>query len=161
MKLLQMKMAITLLVGNKGENLMELNVPNFKQTFDVEYKFYNDNKVVECFVTPRKRLEYLCADLILCGDFVSTRGVDRECDGENHFWRGKAVLKSGDAMDIEIAKDIARRKAMRSYYNEVKWRYREAWEKIARTAAERLAYIEKAEAKASDLTLEIIEMTRQ
>lgn len=138
-----------------------MSIPNFKQTFDVEYKFYNDNKVVECFVTPRKRLEYLWADLVFDKDFISTRGVYRECDGENHFWRGKAVLKSGDAMDIETAKGIARRKAMRSYYNEVKWRYREVWENIARIAAERLAYIEKAEAKASDLTLEIIEMTRQ
>lgn len=140
---------------------MELNTPNFKQTFNIDYKFYNDNKVVECFVVPQKKLEYLWADLSLYKDSFSTFDVDRECNGKNYFWTGKAVLKSGDTMDIEIAKDIARRKAMRSYYNEVKWRYREAWEKIARIAAERLAYIEKAEAKASDLTLEIIEMTRQ
>lgn len=138
-----------------------MSIPNFKQTFDVKYKFYNDNKVVECFVTPRKRLEYLLADLNLYKDFVSTSDAGRECNGENYFWKGKAVLKSGDTMDIETAKSIARRKAMRSYYNEVKWRYREAWEKIARIAEERLAYIEKAEAKASDLTLEIIEMTKQ
>ena len=140
---------------------MELNTPNFKQTFNIDYKFYNDNKVVECFVVPRKRLEYLWADLNLYKDSFSTSDVDREFNGKNYFWNGKAVLKSGDTMDIEIAKDIARRKAMRSYYNEVKWRYREAWEKIARIAAERLAYIEKAEAKASDLTLEIVEMTKQ
>ncbi len=140
---------------------MELNTPNFKQTFNIDYKFYNDNKVVECFVVPRKKLEYLWADLNLYKDSFSTFDVDRECNGKNCFWTGKAVLKSGDTMDIEIAKDIARRKAMRSYYNEVKWRYREAWEKIARIAAERLAYIEKAEAKASDLTLEIVEMTKQ
>lgn len=140
---------------------MELNTPNFKQTFNIDYKFYNDNKVVECFVVPQKRLEYLWADLSLYKDSFSTFDVDRECNGKNYFWTGKAVLKSGDTMDIEIAKDIARRKAMRSYYNEVKWRYREAWEKIARIAAERLAYIEKVEAKASDLTLEIVEMTKQ
>ena len=140
---------------------MELNIPNFKQTFNIDYKFYNDNKVVECFVVPRKKLEYLWADLNLYKDSFSTFDVDRECNGKNYFWTGKAVLKSGDTKDIEIAKDIARRKAMRSYYNEVKWRYREAWEKIARIAAERLAYIEKAEAKASDLTLEIVEMTKQ
>lgn len=140
---------------------MELNTPNFKQTFNIDYKFYNDNKVVECFVVPQKKLEYLWADLSLYKDSFSTFDVDRECNGKNYFWTGKAVLKSGDTMDIEIAKDIARRKAMRSYYNEVKWRYREAWEKIARIAAERLAYIEKAEAKASDLTLEIVEMTKQ
>lgn len=138
-----------------------MSIPTFKQTFDVKYRFYNDNKVVECFVMPQKKLEYLWADLNLYKDSFSTFDVDRECNGKNYFWTGKAVLKSGDTMDIEIAKDIARRKAMRSYYNEVKWRYREAWEKIARIAAERLAYIEKAEAKASDLTLEIIEMTRQ
>ena len=112
-------------------------------------------------MAPRKRLEYLWADLNLYKDSFSTSDADRECNGENYFWSGKAVLKSGDTMDIEIAKDIARRKAMRSYYNEVKWRYREAWEKIERIAAERLAYIEKAEAKASDLTLEIVEMTKQ
>lgn len=140
---------------------MELNIPNFKQTFNIDYKFYNDNKVVECFVVPRKRLEYLWADLNLYKDSFSTSDADRECNGKNYFWTGKVVLKSGDTMDIEIAKDIARRKAMRSYYNEVKWRYREAWEKIARIAAERLAYIEKVEAKASDLTLEIVEMTKQ
>lgn len=140
---------------------MELNIPNFKQTFNIDYKFYNDNKVVECFVIPRKRLEYLWADLNLYKDSFSTSDVDQECNSKNYFWTGKAVLKSGDTMDIEIAKDIARKKAMRSYYNEVKWRYREAWEKIARIAAERLAYIEKAEAKASDLTLEIVEMTKQ
>lgn len=140
---------------------MEPNISNLKQTFDVKYKFYNDNKVVECFVAPQKRLEYLWADLNLYKDSFSTSDADRECNGNNYFWTGKAVLKSGDTMNIEIAKDIARRKAMRSYYNEVKWRYREAWEKIARIAAERLAYVEKAEAKASDLTLEIIEMTKQ
>ena len=140
---------------------MDLNIPNLKQTFNVKYKFYNDNKVVECFVAPRKRLEYLWADLNLYKDSFSTSDADRECNGENYFWSGKAVLKSGDTMDIEIAKDIARRKAMRSYYNEVKQRYREVWEKIARIAEERLAYVENAEAKASDLTLEIIEMTKQ
>lgn len=138
-----------------------MSIPNLKQTFNIDYKFYNDNKVVECFVVPRKRLEYLWADLNLYKDSFSTSDTDRECNGKNYFWTGKAVLKSGDTMDIEIAKDIARRKAMRSYYNEVKWRYREAWEKIARIAAERLAYIEKVEAKASDLTLEIVEMTKQ
>lgn len=140
---------------------MELNVPKFKQTFDVEYKFYNDNKVVECFVTPRKSLGYLWAELDFCEGFISASDADRECNGEGYFWSGKAVLKSGDTMDIETAMGIARRKAMRSYYNEVKWRYREVWDKIARIAAERLAYIEKAEAKASDLTFEIVKMTRQ
>lgn len=135
-----------------------MSIPNLKQTFDVKYKFYNDNKIVECFVVPQKRLEYLRVDLNLYKDSVSTSDADREC---NYFWNGKAVLKPGDTMDIEIAKDIARRKAMRSYYNEVKQRYREVWEKIARIAEERLAYVEKAEAKASDLTLEIIEMTKQ
>lgn len=140
---------------------MDLNIPNLKQTFYVEYKFYNDNKVVECFVVPRKRLEYLWAELELHRDFVSALDADSECDGDSHFWRGKTILKPGDTMDIETAKSIALKKAMRSYYNEVKWRYREVWEKIARIAAERLAYVEKAEAKASDLTLEIIEMTKQ
>lgn len=138
-----------------------MSIPNLKQTFDVKYKFYNDNKVVECFVVPRKRLEYLRVDLNLYKDSVSTSDADRECNGENYFWNGKAVLKSGDTMDIEIAKDIARRKAMRSYYNEVKQRYREVWEKIARIAEERLAYVEKAEAKASELTREIWEITQK
>jgi hypothetical protein len=140
---------------------MEMNVPKSKQTFDVEYKFYNDNKVVECLVTPKREHEFLWAHLNFYKNYVSARDAAEECSGENHFWSGKAVLKSGDTMDIETAKGVARRKAMRSYYNEVKWRYREVWEKIARIAAERLAYIENVEAKASDLTLEIIEMTKE
>lgn len=138
-----------------------MSIPNFKQTFDVEYRFYNDNKVVECFVWPQKKLDYLWADLNLNEGFVSAHSASRECSGKNYYWSGKAVLKPGDTMDIETAKNIARRKAMRSYYNEVKWRYREVWEKIARIAVERLAYIENIEAKASDLTLEIIEMTKE
>lgn len=140
---------------------MELNVPKFKQTFDIEYKFYNDNKGVECLVTPRKRLKYLWVDVSLCGEFISALGADRECDSKNYVWSGKAILKPGDTMDIETAKGIARRKAMRSYYNSVRVEYSKVWEKIARIATERLAYIEKAEAKASDLTLEIVEMTRE
>lgn len=140
---------------------MELNVPKFKQTFDVEYKFYNNNRVVECLVKPQKRLEYLWGDLNLYEGSISASDAVRECHDENYSWSGKAVLKPGDTIDIETAKRIALKKAMRSYYNEVKWRYREVWEKIARIAAERLAYIEKAEAKANDLTLEIVEITKQ
>jgi hypothetical protein len=34
------------------------------------------------------------------------------------------------------------------------------WKKIARIAAERLAYIEQAEVKASDLSLEIVKINR-
>lgn len=138
-----------------------MSIPKFKQTFDVEYKFYNDNRVVECLVKPRRELKYLWGDLNLYEGPVSASGAVRECHGENYSWSGKAVLKPGDTMDLETAKGIARRKAMRSYYNEVKWRYRKVWEKMAKIATERLAYIEKAEAKVRDLTLEIVEMTKE
>lgn len=139
---------------------MELNVPKIKQTFNVRYGFYNDNKIVKCFVTPQRRLEYLWADLNFYKGFVSALDADRECDGENHFWTGRVILKPGDTMDIETAKAIARRKAMRSYYKFVKEEYKKVWKKIARIAAERLAYIEQAEVKASDLSLEIVKINR-
>lgn len=140
---------------------MELNVPKFKQTFDVRYEFYNDNKVVKAFIKPQKSLNYLWSDFNFSGGCVSALNAEDECGNTCFEWDGRAVLKTGDTMDIEAAKRIALKKAMRSYYNEVKWRYREVWEKIARIAAERLAYIEKVEAKASDLTLEIVEMTKK
>lgn len=139
---------------------MELNIPKLKQTFNVRYEFYNDNKIVKCFVTPQRRLEYLWADLYLWADVVSAHDADRECDGENCFWIGRAIFKSGDTMDIETAKAIARKKAMRSYYKSVKAKYMKVWKKIARIAAERLAYIEQAEAKASDLSLEIVKINK-
>lgn len=140
---------------------MELNVPKFKQTFDVRYEFYNDNKIVKAFIKPKKNLGYLWADLRLSEDHFSALTAECECKDMYSEWDGRAVLKPGDTVDIETAKRIALKKAMRSYYNEVKWRYREVWEKIARIAAERLAYIEKVETKASDLTLEIVEMTKE
>ena len=141
---------------------MEFNVPNVKQTFDIEYKYYANNTIVHCIITPKHPLDYLCGELFLnCKSPISTVSADVECSGLHYFWQGKATLKSGDTMDIHAAEEIARKKALRSYYNEVKYRYREIWEKMERIAKERLLYIEKAEAKASELTKEIWEITQK
>jgi predicted nuclease with TOPRIM domain len=61
--------------------------------------------------------------------------------------------------DPQFQEDL--KKALRCYYNEVKYRYREIWEKMERIVKERLLYIEKVEAKASELTREIWEITQK
>lgn len=140
---------------------MEFNVPNVKQSFNVEYKYYANNTVVRCIITPKHSLNYLNGELYLnSSNVASTTSAKVECS-QYYFWEGRAVLKPGDSMDIHAAEEIARKKALRSYYNEVKYRYREVWEKIEKIAKERLAYIEKVEAKASELTREILEITRE
>ena len=138
---------------------MEFNVPNVKQSFNVEYKYYANNTVVHCIITPKYPLDYLYGELLL--NCKSTVSAEVECSGLHYFWQGKAILKPGDSMDIHAAEEIARKKALRCYYNEVKYRYREIWEKMERIVKERLSYIEKVEAKASELTREIIEITRK
>lgn len=141
---------------------MEINVPNVKQTFDIEYKYYANNTVVHCIITPKQPLKYLNGELSF-DDYhtISTESADAECSGETYSWQGRAILKSGETMDIHAAEEIARKKALRSYYNEVKYRYRESWERMERIVKERLLYIEKVEAKASEHTKEIWEITQK
>lgn len=141
---------------------MEFNVPNIKQSFNIEYKYYANNTVVHCIITPKYPLDYLYGELFLnYKSTISTVSAEVACSGLHYFWEGRAILKPGDTMDIHAAEEIARKKALRSYYNEVKCRYREIWEKIEKIAKERLAYVEKVEAKASELTREILEITRE
>ena len=141
---------------------MEINVPNVKQTFNIEYRYYANNTIVHCIITPKHPLEYLNGGSFF-DDYheISTDSADAECYGETCFWQGRAILKPGDTMDIHAAEEIARKKALRCYYNEVKYRYREIWEKMERIVKERLLYIEKVEAKASELTKEIWEITQK
>lgn len=141
---------------------MEFNVPNVKQSFNVEYKYYANNTIVHCIITPKYPLDYLYGELFLnCKSTISTVSAEVECYGLQYFWQGRAILKPGDTMDIHAAEEIARKKALRSYYNEVKYKYREIWEKMERIVKERLLYIEKVEAKASELTREIWEITQK
>ena len=141
---------------------MEFNVPNVKQGFNVEYKYYADNTIVHCIITPKYPLDYLCGELLLnYKSPISTVSAEVECSGLHYFWQGRAILKPGDSMDIHAAEEIARKKALRCYYNEVKYRYREIWEKMERIVKERLSYIEKVEAEASELTREIIKITQK
>lgn len=139
-----------------------MSIPNVKQSFNFEYKYYANNTIVQCIITPKYPLDYLHGELLLnYGSTISTVPAEVECSGLHYFWQGKAILKHGDSMDIHAAKEIARKKALRCYYNEVKYRYREIWEKMERIAKERLLYIEKVEAKASELTREIWEITQK
>lgn len=140
---------------------MELNTPNFKQTFDVRFEFYNNNKVVICYVSPKRQLEYVSGYLNARGEenFISTSDADFLFNG-SWEWKGVAVLHPEDNCDVELGKKIALKKAMRGYYHEVATSYKKVWKEIALFAAERLDYLEKAEAKASELNLEILELVK-
>lgn len=139
---------------------MELNTPSFKQIFDVRFEFYNNNKVVICYVSPKRQLEYLSGYFnARGGNFIDTSDIDSKTSNQWE-WKGVAVLHPEDNCDVELGKKIALKKAMRGYYHDVATSYKKVWKEIALFAAERLDYLEKAEAKASELNLEILELIK-
>lgn len=120
-----------------------LNVPNFHMAFNCEFKYIN-NKEVICTLRPKSNLDYLGYEPYV----------------KNLVYTGKAVFKEGDTFDIRVGETIARKKAMRAYYKDMVRFYKAIWENFMKYTAERLAYIEQIEAKASEMTVEILEMTR-
>lgn len=120
-----------------------MSVKKFKQTFEVTYKYFNDNKTVVAYVTPVKSIDSYFYSMLYVGDlYVQT-------------YKGVSTYKEGDNFDIEIAKQVAKRKAIRAYYKAVKNSIYERFECERRKLCDSAAVIKQIEKKIDTLTEEI------
>lgn len=91
-----------------------MSIPKFKQTFEVEYKYFNDSKTVVAYVR--------------ANDMKKTNGIKRAyfeamTDYELpcfKVFKGVARFKTGDTFDISEAERVARKKAIRAYYKHIR-----------------------------------------
>lgn len=133
-----------------------MSIPRLKQSFKTEYKFFQDEKTVVCYVIPLNKLEFL--DFYFRTNRVYT--ID-SIDTEFHTFKGVAVLKDGDTMNIEVGKQIARKKAMRAYFQYIKTEYGSLLRQVMNCVSERFEFIKQADRKINKLTEEIVEMTKE
>ena len=120
-----------------------MSVKKFKQTFEVTYKYFNDNKTVVAYVTPAKRIDSCFYSMLYVGDFY------------DKTYKGVSTYKEGDNFDIEAAKQVAKRKAIRSYYKAVKNSIYECFERERRKLCDSIAVVKQIEKKINTLTEEI------
>jgi len=136
-----------------------MSIPKLKQTFEIYYEYLNNNEVVKCYIKPKLAIPFLSALKWLGNSYTSD--IDAIFGGEtNKTWEGVATLKAGDVKDVHMAEEIARKKAMRKYFKDLKRIYSLVWESVINIANEKLEFIEQAEAKASDLSLEIVKINK-
>lgn len=122
-----------------------MSIPKFKQTFDVEYKYFNDNKIVVAYVRAR-----------------IARKIYRDMVGGNlpfgyETFKGVAKLKAGDTFDISKAEKIARKKAIRAYYKRVKFLLNENIITHQRELNDQKEFLQQLNNKITTLTDEIKE----
>ena len=91
-----------------------MSIPKFKQTFEVEYKYFNDNKTVVAYVRANGMKK---ANGIKKMYFKAM--TDYELSSFKVF-KGVARFKTGDTFDISEAEKVARKKAVRAYYKHVR-----------------------------------------
>lgn len=120
-----------------------MSVKKFKQTFEVTYKYFNDNKTVVAYVTPTKSIDSCFYSMLYVGDLYK------------QTYKGVSTYKEGDNFDIETAKQVAKRKAIRSYYKAVKNSIYERFECERRKLCDSIAVVKQIEKKINTLTEEI------
>lgn len=119
-----------------------MNIPKLKQTFKVEYKYFQDDKVIVCYVTPEKY----------------TPGF---CEITEKRFKGVAFFKDGDIFNKNIGEEISKKKAIRNYFKWLKQEYSFYWRKYLLTSERWLEFIKQADKRIDDFTNEIIEMTKE
>ena len=82
----------------------------YKQSYDVRFQYYD--KAVVCYVKPLK-LNALESDMTNIAFRLDHRGWPHGTPYDI-FYKGVATLKKGDTSNLEEAKAIARRKAIRA-----------------------------------------------
>ena len=120
-----------------------MSVKRFKQTFEVTYKYFNDNKTVVAYVIPTKDIDLYFSSMLYVGGLY------------DQTYKGVSTYKEGDNFDIEIAKQVAKRKAIRSYYKAVKNSIYERFECERRKLCDSIAVVKQIEKKIDTLTEEI------
>lgn len=114
---------------------------------ELTYKYYQNNTVIVCFL----RAEWLQNNIY---DFFNVINSDKQIEArvqvidQNYktnphmFFKGVACLKEQDESNIELAKQIAKKKAYRSYYKYLLSLYKDVYEKLYHIIKEKLMCIE-------------------
>lgn len=123
-----------------------MSIPKFKQTFEVEYKYFNDNKTVVAYVRARRLAKNIFRDMV-------DGGLPLGCE----IFKGVAKLKIGDTFDISEAEKVARKKAIRAYYKRVKFLLNENIIAHQRGLNDQKEFLQQLNNKITTLTNEIKE----
>jgi len=132
---------------------------NFKMTFD--YRFVENDNVVVCFVTPSRDCGeeimryYTLAHIIK--DTLPDEDADIIC-GDVEF-KGIARYKTGDKNDKELAREIARSKAVRRAFKAYRNVAQHCFEIITNEAMDCCGFITSIDNKIDKVQSEIDEYT--
>jgi hypothetical protein len=123
-----------------------MSIPKFKQTFEVEYKYFNDNKTVVAYARPYSFINNI---------FI-TMGVNNYSLYSKIF-KGVAKFKEGDTFDIKEAERIAKKKAIRAFYKYVKSLLTEDMAKQWKLISDQKEFLQQLNNKIATFTNEIKE----
>lgn len=121
-----------------------------KFSIDFDIKFNITNDAVVCIATP------VDINDIFAWDCQSWTGVGFR----PRLAKGIARLKDGDTNDIETAKKVARKKALRKFYKEYKNSLTMTYRAMERKLGQFSDHIVDVQNRAQKIEEEIIEMTR-
>ena len=132
---------------------------NFKMTFD--YRFVENDDVVVCFVSPKRVDDELMRYWTLAGIIKEEipNSYKNVLVGEVEF-KGIARYKSGDINDKELAREIARSKAVRRAFKEYRNVAQYCFDIITKEAIDNCGFIDSIDKKINKVQEEITEYTR-
>lgn len=128
-----------------------MSIPKFKQTFEVEYKYFNDSKTVVAYVRANDMKKANRTKRIY---FETMTNYELPCF---KVFKGVARFKTGDTFDISEAEKVARKKAVRAYYKHVRSLLNEAIVANQRELNDQKEFLQQLNNKITTLTDEIKE----
>lgn len=128
---------------------------NFKMKFEYRY-IINDGAII-CFATPTMKSSII-RDWCSYYDYVTPYGIKLKTK-LLHEYKGVARLKDGDTSDIEIAKNVARSKAVRAAFKNYRNYLAEIFDYFARELYDFGGSIMSIDKKISAVDEEIQELT--
>lgn len=128
-----------------------MSIPKFKQTFEVEYKYFNDSKTVVAYVRANDMIKTNRTKRIY---FETMTNYELPCF---KVFKGVARFKTGDTFDISEAEKVARKKAVRAYYKHVRSLLNEAIVAHQKGLNDQKEFLQQLNNKITTLTDEIKE----
>ena len=87
-----------------------------KSGIGTEIHYYCNNNNVACVIDVKNRYNYLLSQMQDIGDLLDGAGISYKRKEIPDRFTGIARLKNGDKKNFELAKEVARRKAVRQMY---------------------------------------------
>lgn len=131
-----------------------MSIPKFKQTFEVEYKYFNDSKTVVAYVRANNTIKTNRTNRTKRIYFETMTNYELPCF---KVFKGVARFKTGDTFDISEAEKVARKKAVRAYYKHVRSLLNEAMVAHQKRLNDQKEFLQQLNNKITTLTDEIKE----